>query len=84
MAQRSAREARTADSNGKSKSPMIEVEGEVVDTLPNTMFLVRPIGPTASRCALSRARMRTSRRRSWPTCPAACGCDSFAWAWATG
>ena len=45
MAQRSARDARTAESNGKSKSPMIEVEGEIVDTLPNTMFLVRPIGP---------------------------------------
>ncbi len=24
---------------------MIEIEGEVVDSLPNTMFLVRPIGP---------------------------------------
>ena len=27
------------------KTPVIEVEGEVVDSLPNTMFLVRPIGP---------------------------------------
>ena len=24
---------------------MIEIEGEVISSLPNTMFLVRPIGP---------------------------------------
>ena len=28
-----------------SKTPVIEIEGEVVDSLPNTMFLVKPIGP---------------------------------------
>ena len=28
-----------------NKRPVIEIEGEVVDSLPNTMFLVKPIGP---------------------------------------
>lgn len=31
------------DTSGKT--PVIEIEGEVVDSLPNTMFLVKPIGP---------------------------------------
>ena len=46
MAPRRSRDTRATESSGKAnKSPVIEVEGEVVDTLPNTMFMVRPIGP---------------------------------------
>ncbi len=45
MPQRQTPEARVKGTNGKSKTHVIEVEGDVVDTLPNTMFLVRPIGP---------------------------------------
>ena len=28
-----------------NKAPVIEIEGEVVDSLPNTTFLVKPLGP---------------------------------------
>lgn len=45
MAPRQTRDTRATESTGKTKSPVIEVEGEIVDVLPNTMFLVRPIGP---------------------------------------
>jgi len=27
------------------KAEFVEIEGEVIDSLPNTMFLIRPIGP---------------------------------------
>ena len=44
---RGSRKARreTEEAKSKGKASLIEVEGEVVDTLPNTMFRVRPIGP---------------------------------------
>lgn len=46
MAQRSRRRRnRTAEPERQGKAAVIEIEGEVVDSLPNTMFLVRPIGP---------------------------------------
>jgi translation initiation factor IF-1 len=32
-------------SSGSNKSPVIEIEGEVVDALPNATFLVKPLGP---------------------------------------
>ncbi len=35
----------TPADESSSKTPVIEIEGEVVDSLPNTMFLVKPIGP---------------------------------------
>lgn len=28
-----------------NKAPVIEIEGEVVDSLPNATFLVKPLGP---------------------------------------
>lgn len=38
-------EAPAPPEESSSKTPVIEIEGEVVDSLPNTMFLVKPIGP---------------------------------------
>ncbi len=45
MAGRSGRSRNSTDRNRSPKANVIEIEGEVVDSLPNTMFLVRPIGP---------------------------------------
>tara|TARA_Y100000588_G_scaffold387797_1_gene486451 strand:+ start:8204 stop:8566 length:363 start_codon:yes stop_codon:yes gene_type:complete len=33
------------DASTSNRAPVIEIEGEVVDSLPNTTFLVKPLGP---------------------------------------
>ncbi len=45
MARQRGRRTDSTPKEKSAKSPVIEIEGEVVDSLPNTMFLVKPLGP---------------------------------------
>ncbi len=57
MAHRSSRRGRRAvEQERSSKSDVIEIEGEVVDKLPNTMFRVRPIGPDGKPLKIATGR----------------------------
>lgn len=41
------------ESESSGKGPVIEIEGEIVDSLPNTTFLVKPIGPDGKPLRIS-------------------------------
>ena len=41
------------DSASSAKGAVIEIEGEIVDSLPNTTFLVKPIGPDGKPLRIS-------------------------------
>lgn len=41
------------DSAPSTKGAVIEIEGEIVDSLPNTTFLVKPIGPDGKPLRIS-------------------------------
>ena len=40
-----AKKSGPPETGASNKAPVIEIEGEVVDSLPNTTFLVKPLGP---------------------------------------
>ena len=39
------KKSKAPESAVSNNAPVIEIEGEVVDSLPNTTFLVKPLGP---------------------------------------
>ena len=56
MAHRSSRGRGAIEQERTPKSDVIEIEGEVVDKLPNTMFMVRPIGPDGKPLRIATGR----------------------------
>ena len=47
------KKAMSEDSASSAKAAVIEIEGEIVDSLPNTTFLVKPIGPDGKPLRIS-------------------------------
>jgi translation initiation factor IF-1 len=46
----------TDSGTNKEKPPVIELEGEIIEILPNTMFLVRPLGPDGKPLRIATGR----------------------------